>query len=57
VALTVTRDGTMTVLGVLALAHQRPTAEANRSLIEAIADLAAVAIERHRSDGVETVST
>jgi GAF domain-containing protein len=52
--LTVTRDGTTTVLGVLALAHQQPIAEASRSLVEAVADLAAVAIERHRSDGVET---
>jgi GAF domain-containing protein len=54
-ALTVTRDGTTTVLGVLALAHQQPIPDASRALVEAVADLAAVAIERHRSDGVETL--
>ena len=50
--LTVTRDGTKTVLGVLALAHQRPFAASDRPLLEAAVDLAAVAIERHRQDVV-----
>jgi len=44
--LTVTRGGTETVLGVLALAHDRPIDVASRPIIEAVADLAAVAIER-----------
>jgi GAF domain-containing protein len=56
-ALSVTRDGTTTVLGVLALAHRQPIPAASRSLVEAVADLAAVAIERHRSDGDETLPT
>jgi GAF domain-containing protein len=46
--LTVTRDGTSTVLGVLALAHHRPLDPEARVLLEAAADLAAVAVERHR---------
>jgi GAF domain-containing protein len=46
--LTVTRDGTETVLGVLALAHHRPVDPGSRQLIQATADLAAVALERHR---------
>jgi hypothetical protein len=45
--LTVNRNGTDTVLGVLALAHGRPTEADTRVLIEAAADLAAVAVERH----------
>jgi hypothetical protein len=45
--LIVTRDGTDTVLGVLALAHDRPIDSATRPILEAAADLAAVAIERH----------
>jgi GAF domain-containing protein len=44
--LTVTRDGSNTVLGVLALAHHRPLDAAPRRLLEAAADLAAVAVER-----------
>jgi GAF domain-containing protein len=46
--LTVTRDGTTTVLGVLALAHHRPLDAESRRLLEATADLAGVAVERHR---------
>jgi GAF domain-containing protein len=46
--LTVTRNGTDTVLGVLALAHDRPMEADSRGLIQAAADLAAVAVERHR---------
>ena len=46
--LTVTRDGRNTVLGVLALAHDRPIEADSRGLIQAAADLAAVAVERHR---------
>jgi GAF domain-containing protein len=46
--LTVTRDGTSTVLGVLALAHQRPLGPEPRQLLEAAADLAALAVERGR---------
>lgn len=46
--LIVTRDGTATVLGVLALAHDQPIAPASRSLLEAATDLAAIAVERHR---------
>ena len=44
--LTVTRDGSDTVLGVLALAHHRPLDAGSRQLVEATADLAAVAVER-----------
>jgi hypothetical protein len=43
--LAVSRSGTRTVLGVLALAHQDSVA-ADSALIEAAADLAAVALER-----------
>ncbi len=46
--LVVTRGGTNTVLGVLALAHDRPVDEAIRPILQAGADLAAVAIERNR---------
>ena len=44
--LTVTRGGSDTVLGVLALAHHRPLDAGSRRLLEATADLAAVAVER-----------
>ena len=43
--LIVTRGGTETVVGVLALAHDHPIDKAARSILEAVADLAAVAIE------------
>jgi GAF domain-containing protein len=43
----VTRDGSDTVLGVLALAHHRPLDAGTRYMLVAVADLAAVAIERH----------
>jgi len=43
--LIVTRGGTDEVLGVLALAHDRPTDPEMRQVLEAAADLAAVAIE------------
>jgi GAF domain-containing protein len=46
--LAVTLAGTTTVVGVLALAHHRPLDAESRRLIEAVADLAAVAVERHR---------
>ena len=46
--LIVTRDGSDIVLGVLALAHDRPIDPAMRPLAQASADLAAVAIERWR---------
>lgn len=46
--LIVTRRGTDSVLGVLALAHDRPIDPEVRPIVEAAADLAAVAIERHR---------
>jgi GAF domain-containing protein len=46
--LSVTRGGTTEVLGVLALAHHRPLDPEARELLEAAADLAAVAVERHR---------
>jgi GAF domain-containing protein len=46
--LTVTRGGTDHVLGVLALAHDRPTDAEMRPVLQAAADLAAVAIERYR---------
>jgi hypothetical protein len=49
VPLTVRRDGSEVVLGVLALAHDRPIDPEMRPLIQAGADLAAVAIERHRA--------
>jgi GAF domain-containing protein len=41
------RDGSDTVLGVLALAHHRPLDAGTRLMLEAVADLAAVVIERH----------
>jgi GAF domain-containing protein len=47
--LTVTRAGSDTVLGVLALAHHRPLDPGSRQLLEAAADLAAVAVERRRA--------
>jgi GAF domain-containing protein len=47
--LIVRRGGMETVLGVLALAHDHPTDESARPILEAVADLAAVAIERHAS--------
>ena len=47
--LAVARDGSETVLGVLALAHHRPLDSQSRELLEAAADLAAVAVERHSS--------
>lgn len=43
----ITRDGSDTVLGVLALAHHRPQDAGSRLMLEAVADLAAVVIERH----------
>jgi signal transduction protein with GAF and PtsI domain len=46
--LVVTRGGTDLVLGVLALAHHRSIDVGSRPLLQAGADLAAVAIERHR---------
>jgi hypothetical protein len=46
--LVVTRGGTDRVLGVLALAHDRPTDPEMRPVLQAAADLAAVTIERHR---------
>jgi GAF domain len=46
--LIVRRDGTDTVLGVLALAHDRPIDPETRPLIQAGADLVAVAIERNQ---------
>jgi GAF domain-containing protein len=47
--LSVARSGTSSVLGVLALAHHRPLDAESRRLLEAAADLAAVAVERHRT--------
>jgi GAF domain-containing protein len=47
--LIVTRDGSNTVLGVLALAHDRPLEPEPRRLLEAVADLASVAVERDRA--------
>jgi GAF domain-containing protein len=44
--LAVARDGSDTVLGVLALAHHHPLDAESRELLEAVADLAAVALER-----------
>jgi GAF domain-containing protein len=46
--LAVTRAGTTRVLGVLALAHHRPLDPEARALLEAAADLAAIAVERDR---------
>lgn len=45
--LTVTRGGADVVVGVLALAHDRPINSDMRPVLQAGADLAAVAIERH----------
>ena len=47
--LIVTRGGTAKVLGVLALAHEDSIDTESRPVLEAVADLAAVAIERHAS--------
>jgi GAF domain-containing protein len=44
--LAVARGGSETVLGVLALAHHRPLDAESRELLQAAADLAALAIER-----------
>jgi hypothetical protein len=46
--LTVRRDGVDAVVGVLALAYDRPIDADMRPVLEAVADLAAVAIERDR---------
>jgi len=46
--LVITRNGSEAVLGVLALAYDRPLDEPTRSVLTAIADLAAVAIEMSR---------
>ena len=46
VPLTVTRDGRTSVLGVLALAHEAPLGPDAVELLDAAADLAAVALER-----------
>ena len=48
VPLVVTRGGEEIVLGVLALAHERTIHAARRPILQAGADLAAVAIERVR---------
>ena len=48
VPLVVTRDGVEIVLGVLALAHARPIDTERRPILQASADLVAVAIERGR---------
>ena len=45
--LIVIRHGSETVLGVLALAHEDPIEADDRPILQAVADLAAVAIERH----------
>jgi hypothetical protein len=44
--LVMTRAGTDSVLGVLALAHDKPIDPAMRPVLGAVADLAAVAVER-----------
>jgi hypothetical protein len=44
--LVVRRDGTDHVLGVLALAYDRPIEVDQRPIVEAVADLAALAIDR-----------
>jgi hypothetical protein len=46
--LTVTRERTDIVLGVLALAHDRAIDSGLQPLLQAGADLAAIAVERHR---------
>jgi GAF domain-containing protein len=48
--LIVRRGGSDVVLGVLALAHDRPIDPAMRLLVQASADLAAVAIDGRRTD-------
>ena len=48
VPLVVTRGGVEIVLGVLALAYERPIDAGRRPILQAGADLAAVAIERNR---------
>jgi GAF domain-containing protein len=47
--LVVTRHGSNTVLGVLAIAHGRSLEPEPRRLLEAVADLAAIAVERDRA--------
>ena len=49
IPLVVTRGSSETVLGVLALAHEQPIDPAKRPILQAGADLAAVAIERDRT--------
>ena len=44
--LTLTRDGATTVTGVLALAHEAPIGADAVEVLDAAADLAAVAVER-----------
>ena len=46
--LIVTRDGSEKLVGVLALAHEDPIDAEDRPVLEAVADLAAVAMERDR---------
>ena len=46
--LVVTRGGTDAVLGVLALAHDAPIEAEERPILRAVADLAAVVLERDR---------
>ncbi len=48
VPLIVTRAGSARVLGVLALAHDGPIDASSRPLVQATADLAAVALELYR---------
>jgi hypothetical protein len=47
IPLVVTRGSSEIVLGVLAMAHEQPIDPAMRPILQAGADLAAVAIERH----------
>lgn len=49
--LVVERDGTAVVVGVLALAHDRPIEPQLRRVLVGVADLAAVAIERDQAAG------
>ena len=46
--LTVARNGAASAVGVLAVAYQEPMDSGQRSLVEAVADLAAVALDRDR---------
>jgi hypothetical protein len=46
--LVITRNGSETVLGVLALAYDRPLDEPTRSILTAVADLAATVMEMSR---------